>query len=110
MPDPITNMLQEDTERLKKAERHFQNLFNRLNRQFPGYSPQPGDPLYEVFERQRATVHKAMEEINRIEKELRAAGKEVYLTGPGAPSVQAQRIVRAGPEAWARAIEEHFGG
>ncbi len=66
MPDSITNILKEDTERLDKAVRHFQNLFRRLNRHFPGYSPQPSDPLYKVFERQLATVHKAMDEINRI--------------------------------------------
>lgn len=66
-------------------------------------------------------VHEALADIDRslgkVEDQLVATARKVsplnnlphFLTGPGAPSYEAQRLIKGGPEAWRRGIEERFG-
>lgn len=68
------------------------------------------DPLRPVLDQIDKILGGAETNIGKATQGLTSQASRVIMVGHGLPSVEAQRIVRAGPETWARALKQRFGG
>ena len=68
------------------------------------------DPLRLVLDQVDKILGNAESNIGKATQGITTQAGRVLPSGPGFPSIQAQRIVGAGPEAWARALQKRFGG